>query len=49
MQTIQLELQSHLKPKVKTSSKNKVKCDKILPANNMQHSNFTWEDIAGLF
>jgi len=49
MQTKQLELQSLVKPKVKKSSKNKVKYDQIFFVNNLQHSNFTWEDIAGLF
>lgn len=49
MQTTQLELQMDWKPKIKISSENRVKYDKILSANNMQHSNLTWEEIAGLF
>jgi len=49
MQTMKVELQSHLKPKVKTSVKKKVKHNQIFFVNNLQHSNLTWEDVAGLF
>ena len=48
MQIIELKEQNNRKLKTKISSKDLVENDKIFSANNIHHSNLTWEDIAGL-